>query len=231
MYYFTFDNVDSRTFNTYVTASNWWDSPEENIETISVPYSNNIFYISNGTFKPFDLIVTCLIYDSDGHDIDNLRNFLQSRGKQCKYVDSFKTGEYRVARFKRAFNVKKTDYEKMFTFDLEFECMPQRFLTSGDTAITLTSSGAITNPTSFGSRPLLRVYSTGTLVVNGYSIAVNSVSGYVDIDCESMQCYKGTTNCNNNVTIDEFPILKSGSNTVTLTGVSRVDITPRWWTI
>jgi phage-related protein len=62
---------------------------------------------------------------------------------------------------------------------------------------------------------------------------VNTANGYTDIDCEMMNCYKGSINCNGNVTMTtgNFFELKEGNNTVTYSGFSAVEITPRWWKI
>ena len=47
-----------------------------------------------------------------------------------------------------------------------------------------------------------------------------------------MDAYKGTISKNGNVELSDynFPVLVPGTNTITLgTGITKVEITPRWW--
>jgi phage-related protein len=48
-----------------------------------------------------------------------------------------------------------------------------------------------------------------------------------------MDAYKGATNCNGNIqtTDNKFPVLVSEQNNITLNGITRLEITPRWWTV
>lgn len=225
--YFTFDGVDSRTYNTYIATSNMFDAPEENVETINIPYKNTPVHITQGTFKPFSGKAVCYIPGNMQNNIDDLRNFLKSRFASCRYTEALRPGEYRMARYKEAFEVDKSDRQTA-VFALTFECSPQRFLISGDTPIII-SSNTIINNTHMPSSPLIRAYGTGTLTIGGYTITINSVDEYVDIDSETMQCFKGDVNCGSNVELTEYPLLVSGENAVTLDGLSRVEITPRWW--
>ena len=62
---------------------------------------------------------------------------------------------------------------------------------------------------------------------------ITSASSYTDIDCDLQECYKDSlaTNCNGNVvlTSGSFPKLNPGTNAVTLSGISKLVITPRYW--
>lgn len=90
----------------------------------------------------------------------------------------------------------------------------------------------IINPTLFDARPLLVVTGTGNLTVNGVQIAISKTP--TTIDCEAMEAYNGTTSRNGDIVLtpNQFPVLKPGSNTITLgAGITKVEITPRWWRI
>lgn len=96
------------------------------------------------------------------------------------------------------------------------------------------AAAALTNPTEFDARPIIRFYGNGTLLIDGITITVNSPGTYTDIDCELMDCYEGGTNRNQNVTFStyDFPVLHPGNNTFTSTqagGLIHVEIVPRWW--
>jgi phage-related protein len=64
-------------------------------------------------------------------------------------------------------------------------------------------------------------------------VTISSADEYTDIDCEIMDAFKGSVNCNSNIqtTDNKFPVLRSGDNNITKTGITRLEITPRWWTV
>ena len=116
---------------------------------------------------------------------------------------------------------------------MTFDCDARRFLKNGDNIITLTANGSIFNPTYFDAKPLIRAYGTGSFTINDITVTITSANVYTDVDCEIMDAYKGTTNCNSNIstTNNEFPALRPGANNITLSGITKLEITPRWWTI
>lgn len=92
----------------------------------------------------------------------------------------------------------------------------------------------IENPTLFDSQPLMRVYGEGTLGINSQSVTITQADVYTDIDCEMMDCFKGTANKNMYVqfTDHNFPVFKPGVNDLSLgTGITKVEVTPRWWIV
>ena len=120
------------------------------------------------------------------------------------------------------------------SLDLKFDCMPQRFLKSGETAQTFSADGTITNPTLYASEPLIRIYGSGSVTIGEYTITTSGSEAYTDIDCHLMECYNGSTRLNEYVQFStwDYPKLKSGSNGIDLgSGITKVEITPRWWTI
>ena len=57
----------------------------------------------------------------------------------------------------------------------------------------------------------------------------DSIDGYVEIDSEEMNFYKGTELKNDTVTGSGFPIFYPGENTISYTGgITAVTVIPRW---
>ena len=85
----------------------------------------------------------------------------------------------------------------------------------------------------FEAKPLLRVYGTGSVGIGSETLTITSANQYTDIDCDLQDAFKGTTNCNGNIRLSSgsFPVLKPGYTGVTLSGVSRVEIIPRWFSV
>ena len=92
----------------------------------------------------------------------------------------------------------------------------------------------ITNPTMFDAKPIIRANGSGTctVTIGNQIITLTDVSGYIDIDCETMNCYNGVVNCNSKVTLGAqgFPTLPPGDTWISFGGgTTSVVITPRWW--
>ena len=120
----------------------------------------------------------------------------------------------------------------MWEFELEITCSPFRYKV-GVPLINRTSSGTVTNSGNVFSLPRIKVYGSGarTLTINGKPIVLNLQSEYLIIDSELKECFYGDVAANHLMTGD-FPEFRVGSNTVTLgTGITKVEIEPRWWTL
>lgn len=89
------------------------------------------------------------------------------------------------------------------------------------------------NPTLWNSQPLIRAYGAGSFGINSDTVTISTADVYTDIDCEMMDCFKGTANKNANVSFSgyDFPTLKLGENNFTMTGITKLEITPRWWKV
>lgn len=105
------------------------------------------------------------------------------------------------------------------------------FSDAGTTTITVQSPYELENPTLYPSKPLIRVYGSGTIQVNNITITVAEHSGYIDIDCDMMDCHRGADNMNQYVSFsgNDFPELQPGINRILLNGPDKVEVTPRWW--
>ena len=114
-------------------------------------------------------------------------------------------------------------------FAVNFSCAPFKYLRNV-APVTLTASGSLSNPGTVYSLPKIAVYGTGTrtLTINSKAIILNLLSPHLILDSELKECYFGNT-AQNNLMTGDFPIFETGNNTITLgTGITRVEIEPRW---
>ena len=232
--FFALDGKSSTDFGAWVARSNAWDGAMHDDSSIEVPGRNGALVYSNGRWHNFELTVTAYIPKGMQTNVDGLRGYLSSHcGKYYRYEESVKPDEFRLARYVGPFSLSASDRVGA-AFDLVFDCKPQRFLKSGETPVTYTAAGKVYNPTLYPAKPLIRCYGTsGTVTVNGTSVAVTGCTAHADIDCDLMEVYEGTANRNGTTTLinGEFPVLDPGENVVSFSGWSRVEIIPRWWTI
>lgn len=231
--YFTLGGVDSRDFNTYIATSNAFDSAERDVETVEVPGRNGDLTISHDRFKNFQAQVTVYIPSGMQRNTGALAAMLLSQTGYRRYEEAIRPGLFRMARYAGPFEVSVSDHH-VAGLTLNLDCMPQRFLTVGENTTEYTSTGILENPTLYPSKPLIRIYGVGSVTLNGSTIRVTAApsKGYTDIDCESMDAYCGTENRNSYVTFSrDWVEAAAGTNSVILNGVTKAEITPRWWTI
>lgn len=176
---FTFDNTNSAQYGVYITGQGVFNAPERNVEMVTIPGRNGSYALDHGNFNNIEVTYPAGIVADTEADfataVSNLRNFLCSKTGYCRLTDDYNSGEYRMAIYKSGLEVEPF----MLTsgeFDITFECKPQRWLTSGETAVTLVSGNDITNPTLFDARPQLQVYGYGDIDLGGQgTISVENV--------------------------------------------------------
>lgn len=162
----TFDGRSSSEFNVYITGEGVFNAPERAVEMISIPGRNGAFALDYGRFENIEVTYNCGIAGDDDADfasaISDFRNWLCSRNGYVRLSDDYNAGEYRMAIYKSGLEVTAENL-KAGEFPVVFECKPQRFLTSGETAVAVTSGDTITNPTLFDSRPMVEVTGYGNI--------------------------------------------------------------------
>lgn len=230
--YFVFGNINTQDYQMFIANKNQFEGGGKVVEVIKIPGRNGTLSIEDGSFEnvPISYSMYCK-YDML-KNVRAFRNALAATSGYCKLSDTYEPDIYMRARYVEKFKVDTSDH-KGAALTVSFDCDPRRFIMDGDKKRELTSSISIKNPTRFDAFPLLRVYGTGTVTIGGIAIRINTANEYTDIDCEIQEAYKGLVNCNNNITLTagKFPILKPGINNISLSGVSKVEITPHWYNI
>lgn len=234
--YFTLDGVDSRTFGVYISGAGVFNAPARSVDFISVPGRDGDLIgmetrLENGVLTYKD----AFIYTDFKAQMAAFRAFLLETNAYRRLVDTYHPDEYRMVSYAGGLSVAPNSHLSAGRFDITFNAMPQRYLISGETPQTFTASGTITNPTRFAAKPLIRVYGNGVLGVGANSITIINNSGnYIDIDTASGLARRGAANMNSSITLSgyDFPTLPAGATGISLrSGITQVQITPRWWSV
>lgn len=230
-----FDKKPLTEYGLYISGGGTFNAPQRDVESLEMPGRNGELTIDKGRYLNIDVEYPAFICRDFSDNLQSLRNWLLTRSGYKVLQDTYHPDEYRLARYLSGLEVTPSQSLREGEFSLVFNCKPQRFLRRGDQAITFTASGVIKNPTLTIAKPMVRVYGTGTITINGISIQITTNASYTDIDCETENAYRGSTNLNGNIALNanhDFWSLSPGSNTVTLgTGITRVEIKPRWWVL
>lgn len=251
------DNTDLATFGVYISGGGTFGSPAKDIDIYPVPGRNGVLLGPTPRLENIEVTYPCFIYKNFAQNMKNLRSFLLSRDGYVKINDDYDTDHFRQGFFISAIEPTMTPMLEAGSFDLTFNCKPQRWLNSGETVIEGIAS--ITNPYQFIAKPLLEIYGYGTIYFNPPGELLNtkrvdltidqtlydlsSSITYVVLDCENMTAYTPeypsanayqyiTTKRNNTLGVD-FPILAPGYNTIYTynSHFTNMKMTPRWWEV
>ena len=233
----------STDYGIVVSEAPAFDKPVLRTDVFNIPGRNGSVLYQNGTFNDTTRSYKVWIDEDATEDSGGVisgtladrvyafAGWLYSQTGYKRLEDNFEPDIFRMAYISGGQDITN---ELLMAGEttITFICRPERYLKSGETAVTIVSSGVtIDNPTKFNSKPLLRVYGSGeyTLSINSQALTIN-VDGYIDIDCEQMNAWKGTVNKNSDIS-GVFPELVPGTNTITFSGFTKIEITPRFYYI
>lgn len=230
-----FNKKNSMDFGLYISGGGTYSAPARSYETITVPGRNGLLYVDNDRYDNIDVTYPgAFIFENFDRNILGMRSWLLSPTGYVRLEDTYHPDEYRMAVFKGPIEPDVWYDLTAGQFDLTFNCMPQRFLKSGEPDYPITEDCVIYNPTQFTALPLIKTWGIGTFSINGVKCTVNVDYKPTSIDSELQTAYGGSAvkvNCNNYIILADqvFPSLKPGPNEIKLGNLIKMSIVPRWW--
>ena len=227
--YLTYDGKNLRDYGVYVNGTYTFSSPERSIERVVIPGRSGTLTIDNQRYENIEVSYEAFIVRNFQDNIEGLRNWLGTAAGYRRLEETYHPDEYRMARFVSGLSVEATPLLREGRFTMVFDCMPQRFLKSGEQITEYSANGSIFNPTMQKAKPFLRVWGNGQLGIGSATLTISGTTDFTDIDCETMDAYYWATNRNSNIS-GTFPVLNPGENGIALgSGITKVGIQPRWW--
>ena len=231
---FNWNGMNSGDFGIYVQKSPKLTRAARKMQVVDVAGRNGALVFPqkawNNVARSYAIFTGEKTWDAE-RNFDAIIEWLSAEG-YCRLEDDFEPDVFRLAYFAGSVDITNL-FGETGQATIDFNCKPQKFLKSGEKAISFSSGGGtLRNPTGFEAKPLITLdgSGSGTISVGGTSVSISSIGTSVTLDCENMDAYNGSTNRNNTITASSFPVLASGDNTVTLTGgATSVSIIPRFW--
>lgn len=226
--------IDLSQFNITITGFETWKSPEWDFEEEEVPGKNGTVLIDNHRYKNVDIPYTIGVKRPVAKTIEALRSFFLSSPGYHRLEDTWNPDQFRLAAPKGSITPSVKVRGRLAEFDITFNCKPQRFLKAGEIPAEYTGNGSIFNPTGKEALPIVRVYGTGYLGIGDETIQIKQNPGYIDIDCERMNAYMGSLNCNSYTKLasGSYYHLDPGENGIAMDNtITKVIITPKWWIV
>ena len=169
-----FGGIDSADFGIYIGGEGVFNAPKRAVEMVTVPGRNGDIAIDQGHYENIEVTYSAFNYEEDlatfAQRLSDFRNALASQIGYQQLSDTFHPNEYRMALFVDGLEIDPVKYNTASTFEIKFDCKPQRWLANGATAITVSDGQTLNNPTQYSAEPLLAVEGHGTISFNGYEI-------------------------------------------------------------
>lgn len=230
--FIVFGGKNLKDFGLVFNGAGTHGAPARDYSTVAVPGKDGELYIDNGRYTNMKITYHVGVKKPVAKNIEALRNYLLTQKGYQRLEDSYHPESYRIAMLSGGVDPVVSVRGRIGEIDITFNCKPQRFLKSGEEEKEYSSGEIIHNGTLNVAKPLVRVYGTGALAIGDETITISSCDGYTDIDCDLMDAYKGTTNCNSNIVLSsgDFFHLEPGDNGISFgSGITKVIIKPRWW--
>lgn len=232
----TFNGTTSDSLRVIVERYPDRPVPERIVQTIRVPGRSGVLTVSEGwdnVVQDYDVYISAEAQGLPSASAGMVAWLLSAEGYH-RLEDSYNPGIYRLARL-----INPQDcinyFNRFGRCTLSFDCMPQRWLTSGEVATTYTADATITNPTAYAAMPLVTVTGSGDVVfsLGGFTVGITGLDGSITLDSEAQNAYDGSVNLNSIVTLADgsFPEINPGSNTLAFVSgsISSISVTPRWF--
>lgn len=221
------DGVKDETFFISVANRPVIPAAKKKIEKISVPgRDGDLIRVDGFEDVPLPIDFNILEHRNIKADIRKIKGWFQD-----KKILSFSDDPNYFRKIKNV-QIGDIDNEVEFygAFTVDFLLDPFEYQKTSVKSY-MTSPVELTNPGTYFSKPLIKVYGSGIVIltVNGVSITLKNLTDEIILDSDLEEAYKGlTTNMNSNM-IGSFPILHKGRNVISWSGnVTKIEIDERW---
>ena len=229
--YFIWNGIDCRSMGVTLAGPVAIVRPEERVNHVTVPGRSGDLTTTEGENVYNSYIQTATIYVKGHYRVREVYKWLRGAG----YVTfSGEPDRRQKARIIGAVTLNK--YSKNIDTsvgEVQFYCQPLKELLTEESVTVSSSGAAVLNNGDVTSRPLLTVTASSTTITvaaGGNSLTVSSVStsSVTVIDCDVMEVANATkTTLLTKNAVGDFPVLNPGSNAVTGSGWSSIEIDRR----
>lgn len=232
--YFNFNGRASTSFGVEIESYPDSTAAERIVEKITVPGRNGELIRDTGAYRNVARTYSVYIHAAPSNlptAVRAVAGWLMGSSGYRRLEDNYDPDIYRMAAFSGPVEMSSF-YDTHGRGRLSFDCKPQKYLKSGERAISLSTSGTVLYNPGFASLPLITVYGSGagTLWVEDCAVQIKALDGSLTLDCETQDAYRGTTNQNANIYAPNFPSLSPGDSVIGWDGgITGIDIAPRWW--
>lgn len=236
-----FNGISSHTIPLVVERAPNYVVAARDYELVHVLGKNGDVLIDHGSYQnvpcPYDIGFGST-EKTHSEMASAVSEWLHSASGYARLEDSYDPEHFRMGYYQ-----EQIEFENVLNHigraTINFICMPQRFLKSGERRIVFTKPGKLYNPTRFEALPLLTIKGTGEgqLTIDGTTLTVSDIGDGVTVDCDLGEAYYDDEPKNDKIQWRDseshpFPSLKKGLCDISFSGgIVSVEVIPRWWVI
>ena len=231
---FYLDGVDARSVGIHLQSPIAFSEAVPIVEAQTIPGKNGDLILETGSYENRSGSASCFFLQKDVEKaVSSAGRFLMVKKGYRRLETSDDTDHYWMARVENSPQIAMR-LRTLAPFDIGFDCKPQRFLKSGETAVSFTENGTIENVYGQNALPLITIYGDGdgVVTIGNYTVSIESMDGVLYLDSETQNAYNNDGNQNTKINAPEFPVIEPGDNVVSFQGgITSIEIVPRWWEI
>lgn len=174
-----FGGVSSNDYDVVIEGPGEYTAPKRAYESIEIPGRNGSFILDKGHFEnvdgKFKAVIKAETQLEFQKKVRDFKNAIVSQKGYQRLTELYHPDSYRMAAYKGGLDEEPEFIGKAAVFTLVFDCMPQRYLMSGEAEVDITSGETILNPTLFDAKPMLEVEGYGDIQINDTTITIENV--------------------------------------------------------
>lgn len=233
---FTYKGKSSLDFGLIITKAPAPAGPVRDVEYLELGGRSGTLLLDNGRFEDVEVSYPFIIapgFERVPATASAIKAWLLTDVSPGALADTFDPDYFRIAVCSGPLDITEI-VRQVGEGKIVFTCNPYKYSHTGQETISITTPTSLMNPEPFDSLPYFKLTGSGaaTLYVAGQSIRISNIDGYLELDSEIAQAFKGAVNKNSTVTLDEFPVMPAGEIPITWEGnITKVEIIPRWRTL
>lgn len=242
--FFTFGGVSSKDLSLTIEEKDILNCAEADVNGYEIPGRDGVVFESNRRYRNVEITYETYLKVSEKEDLarftGDIKRWLLSRpGAYRRLEDTYDPDHYRMAAVVGPLEIEESG-ERFTRQSITFTCKPFRYRKAGEMKIIIGNGITLQNDTGFDALPLFEITmkNSGTVTISVESesgaryeetITAKSASR-ITVDSEIGEAEQSRTEAVLFFTLDNFPRLLPGKNTITVTGanVASAQITPRW---
>ena len=231
-----FKEHSSLEFGLLITEKGSYKGASRDITYTSVPGRSGDLITDNGRYNNVDISYKFALLNNTEREFAELahqiKSWLLAEAGYFRLWDSYDSKYFRLASYSEEVDVEQ-ELRDLGSLSLKFNCKPYKYSFEGQNAVVFTAAGSLFNAELFPSSPYIKVTGSGTvtLTINNSSFLLKDIDGYIELDFDIPNAFKGLEAKNNKVSgadMSAFRLLP-GYNSISWVGnVERLEIVPRW---
>lgn len=197
---FIFDGVSAESMGLRIARYPDINKPRTRLTSVTVPGRNGTLHLGDGSHEDIVIRYECWWKNRNanyttGRTAHEVAQWLYAAPVGARLEDTYDSAVFRTATFQGPMNIENI-LERFGRVTLEFQCRPEAWLKSAETALTFTKSGGfLNNPTPFATRPLIHVVGaiSGGLRIgdNMLTLIFPGMEAHdIWIDCEEQEAWE-----------------------------------------